>query len=177
MLTQPQVEPTAADVQRRSAKNPYVGGMFLILLGVFMLFGQLTQWNFSWTVLVALAAFFLLWGLLTRTFGLLIPGSILAGVALGAGLTESLLPLYFGSGSAGVFLLSFSAGWALMALLSVFTEGGFRWWPLVPGGIIAAVGAALMAGPQGLQLLSYMNYVWPLALMGLGVFLLLRRNR
>ena len=63
-----------------------------------------------------------------------------------------------------------------MALLSVFTNGGFRWWPLIPGGILAAVGLAMLAGPNGLLLLTYANFLWPLVLIGLGIFILLRRR-
>ena len=106
----------------------------------------------------------------------MIPGSILAGIALGAALTAPVFPGITDERSSGVFLLAFSAGWGLMALLSIFTKGGFRWWPLIPGGIIALVGAGLMAGSQGLLLLSYLNFLWPLVLIGLGIFIILRRR-
>jgi hypothetical protein len=174
MLAHPQNEPVVQE-QTPPARNRYVGGMILILVGVFLLVGQLTGWNISWLGVAGLAAIFLVWGLIVRTFGLLIPGSILAGIALGLALTVSYFPID-GVQSSGIFLLSFAAGWGLMALLSVFTEGGFRWWPLIPGGILALVGSAMLAGPNGLLLLSYANYLWPLALIGLGIFILLRRR-
>ncbi len=59
---------------------------------------------------------------------------------------------------------------------SVFTSGGFRWWPLIPGGILALVGLALLAGPNSLFLLTYASYLWPLVLIGVGIFILLRRR-
>ena len=175
MLTHPQVEPTSSEPSL-STRNRSVGGLVLILLGVFLLAAQITNWSMSWLVLAALAAIFLVWGLAIRTFGLLIPGGILAGLALGVALIERSVPLLSEVNSAGVFLLSFSLGWALLALLSIFTNGGFRWWPLIPGGILAVVGGALMAGPQGLFLLSYMNYLWPLVLIAVGIFIILRRR-
>ena len=176
MLTHPQSEPVATGEQLQQARNRYAGGIVLILLGVFLLISQLTSWNISWLGLAGLAAIFLVWGLVVRTFGLVIPGSILAGIALGAALTAPVFPGITDERSSGVFLLAFSAGWGLMALLSIFTKGGFRWWPLIPGGIIALVGVGLMAGSQGLLLLSYLNFLWPLVLIGLGIFIILRRR-
>ena len=175
MLTHPQVEPTSR-AAAPGTRNRAVGGLILILLGVFLLAAQITNWSMSWLVLAALAAVFLVWGLAIRTFGLLIPGGILAGLALGVALIERSVPLLSEVNSAGVFLMAFALGWGLLTLLSIFTDGGFRWWPLIPGGILAAVGGALMAGPQGLLLLSYMNYLWPLALIAVGIFILLRRR-
>ena len=176
MLTHPQSEPVSAEVQLHPERNRYAGGIVLILLGVFLLIGQVTSWNMSWLALAALAAIFLVWGLVVRTFSLVIPGSILAGLALGVALTGTVVPVIDGAHSTGIFLLAFAAGWGLMALLSVFTNGGFRWWPLIPGGILAAVGLAMLAGPNGLLLLTYANFLWPLVLIGLGIFILLRRR-
>jgi hypothetical protein len=176
MLTHPQSEPVNAEAPLRTERNRYVGGIVLILLGVFLLIGQVTSWNMSWLVLAALAAIFLVWGLVVRTFGLVIPGSILAGIALGVALTGTVFPVIDGAHASSVFLLSFAAGWGLMALLSVFTNGGFRWWPLIPGGILALVGLALLAGPNSLFLLTYASYLWPLVLIGVGIFILLRRR-
>ena len=176
MATHPQSEPTLSSEPSHPARNRYAGGIVLILLGLFLLVGQLTSWNISWLGLAGLAAIFLVWGLVVRTFGLIVPGSILAGIAFGVALNDSVFPAFVDEKSGGLFLLAFSSGWGLMALLSIFTNGGFRWWPLIPGGILALVGLALMAGPQGLFFLSYMNLLWPLLLIGLGIFLLLRRR-
>jgi uncharacterized membrane protein (DUF485 family) len=176
MLTHPQSEPALSSEQLHPERNRYAGGIILILLGVFLLIGQVTSWNMSWLALAALAAIFLVWGLIVRTFGLVIPGSILAGIALGVALTGTVFPVIDGAHTSGVFLLSFAAGWGLMALLSVFTSGGFRWWPLIPGGILALVGLALLAGPNSLFLLTYASYLWPLVLIGVGIFILLRRR-
>ena len=176
MFTHPQSEPVITGERSHPERNRYAGGIVLILLGVFLLIGQVTSWSMSWLALAGLAAIFLVWGLVVRTFGLVIPGSILAGIALGAALTGTILPVIDGAHASGVFLLAFAAGWGLMALLSVFTNGGFRWWPLIPGGILAAVGLAMMAGPNGLLFLTYANFLWPLVLIGLGILILLRRR-
>ena len=76
----------------------------------------------------------------------------------------------------GVFLIGFAAGWALISLLSLFTSDRLAWWPLIPGGILAAIGAVLMTGSAGLGLLTALGYAWPLALIGVGAYILLKRK-
>lgn len=75
-----------------------------------------------------------------------------------------------------MFLIGFAAGWALISLLSLFTGDRFAWWPLIPGGIMAAIGAIPMTGAAGLGLLTALGYAWPLALIGAGAYILLKRK-
>jgi len=75
-----------------------------------------------------------------------------------------------------IFLLAFAAGWLLIALLSPLTADGFHWWPLIPGGIIGGLGALILAGDAGLQVLRLLGYAWPLALIAAGAWILLRRR-
>ncbi len=150
------------------------GGTILILLGVALLIGPLTGWQFTWVALPTMAVIFLAWGLLMRSFGLIIPGGILAGIALGTTMIQFRPGLLDGPDNGGVFLLCFAAGWGLITLLSPLTEGGFRWWPLIPGGILAVVGTALLANQ--LQALAWLNIAGPLLLIGLGVWVIFRRR-
>ncbi len=150
------------------------GGAVLILLGVALLIGPLTGWQFTWLALPTLAVIFLAWGLIMRSFGLLIPGGILAGIALGTALMQARPGLLDGPDNGGIFLLCFAAGWGLITLLSPLTEGGFRWWPLIPGGIMAVIGTALMTG--NLYTLTWLNIAGPLLLIGLGVWVIFRRR-
>jgi hypothetical protein len=78
--------------------------------------------------------------------------------------------------SGGLFLVGFSLGWALMTLLSPLTIEHVQWWPLIPGGIMAAIGAILLLGGFGLQLLTLIGVAWPLILVVIGVYLLLKRR-
>ena len=150
------------------------GGTVLILLGVALLIGPLTGWQFTWLALPTLAVIFLAWGMIMRSFGLIIPGGILAGIALGTALMQNRPGLLDGPDNGGLFLLCFAAGWGLITLLSPLTEGGFRWWPLIPGGIMAVVGTALLTNQ--LHTLAWLNIAGPLLLIGLGVWVIFRRR-
>jgi hypothetical protein len=48
------------------------------------------------------------------------------------------------------------------------------WWPLIPGGILALVGGALLLGDAGLTFLTIVGQFWPLALVAAGLYLLWR---
>lgn len=156
------------------ARNRFAGGAILIILGIALLIGPLTNWRFSWAALPTLALIFLVWGLIVRQLGLLIPGGILAGLALGTTLTQT-LDVAGGTASGGVILLCFAAGWVLITLLSPLTVQGFVWWPLIPGGIMGFIGAALLTGQTAS--LMWLNYAGPLALIVLGIWLVVRRPR
>ena len=150
------------------------GGTVLILLGVALLIGPLTGWQFTWLALPTMAVIFLAWGMIMRSFGLIIPGGILAGIALGTALMQNRPGLLDGPDNGGLFLLCFAAGWGLITLLSPLTEGGFRWWPLIPGGIMAVVGTALLTNQR--HTLAWLNIAGPLLLSGLGVWVIFRRR-
>lgn len=153
-------------------------GVMLIAIGLLTFLSQIIDLpDIAWLVLPGLAMIFLIWGLITREIGLLIPGGILAGIALG---------IYFISGpyagqieenQGGIFLLAFSAGWALISLLSLLSKQGFQWWPLIPGGIIGLVGLAVMRGGAAMQLLEILGYAWPLILVAVGIHVLLQRRK
>jgi len=176
MATQLPTNREMKDERMPPQPNRYVTGLFLILLGAFLLVGQITGWEMTPVlVLGGLAAIFLAWGLVTRTFGLIIPGGILAGIGLGVYLAQNPFADLSGQETGSLFLLAFSGGWLLIALLSPLTNAGFQWWPLIPGGIIAAVGIALMAGFDP-AILAYLSYLGPLALVVLGIWVVLRRG-
>ena len=156
-------------------------GLALIAFGVLTLLGQLQlTLHVELLILPALALIFLAWGLITRIFGLLIPGGILAGIALGSYLVERPLAAAAEPIQGGVFLLAFAVGWFLIVLLSPFApssrHSSFRWWPLVPGSILALIGALLLAGDAEMRILTLLGYAWPIVLMALGVWLILRRR-
>jgi hypothetical protein len=160
-----------------SNRNSLIAGIAIIILGLIALVAQLGVRRLDgFLILPALAVVFLAWGLLTRTFGLIIPGGILSGVALGAYLVEGPLAGAAEPVSGGVFLLAFSLGWALIALLSPITERVFQWWPLVPGAILAAIGGLLLAGGSGLAILQAIGFIWPVILIAAGAYVLIRRK-
>lgn len=170
--------PTSSDLvpttHRPREHNRLAGGAVLIILGVGLWIGPLTNWHFSWLALPVLAVIFLTSGLIIRSLGLLIPGGILAGIALGTMMIDRAAGSIETVSNGGIFLLCFAAGWVLISVLSPFTDKGFRWWPLVPAAILAAVGAALVSGQ--IATLAWLSYLGPVALIGLGVWLIFRKR-
>lgn len=106
----------------------------------------------------------------TRQYGYLIPGGIMTG--LGAGIVAS---EYFtfksDEGTGGVIVLGLGLGflsiWVIGALVRVAQH---HWWPVIPGGILAAVGAVLLIGGEAVGLLDY----WGVVVIAIGLFVLWR---
>jgi len=158
-------------------RNRLIAGVALIAFGLLAIVPQVFDMDMLGLLfLPALAVVFLAWSLMTRTFGLLIPGGVLAGIGLGAFLIDGPLSNLAELETGGLFFLAFAAGWALILLLSPLTEEGFQWWPAIPGSVMVAMGGLLLAGDTGLQVLKVVGYLWPLALIVGGVALMTRRH-
>lgn len=155
-----------------------VGGIVLVAIGAVMLIGQFANSTFTGAlILPALAVIFLAWGISTRRAALMVPAGIFIGLSIGTWLMLSDWVTRNASDEAqgGIFLLAFAAGWAsISALTAIFTEET-HWWPLIPAGIMALIGTALLIGGTALQALAWLGYIWPLGLVAIGLFLLLRR--
>jgi hypothetical protein len=177
MSVQLPVSSTSNPDQPNATRHRVAAGVALIAIGLLLVLVQALKISIpGWLFLGGLGTIFLAWGLVTRTFGLVIPGCVLGGIGLGVFLTELSLSGVTDSASGGLFLLGFSLGWALLALLSPLTNERFQWWPLIPGSIMAAIGAILLLGGFGLQLLTLLGVAWPLVLVVIGVYLLLKRQ-
>jgi hypothetical protein len=135
-------EPGPAPAAGRYAeRRPIVGGLIVLGIGLFLLFGQHVpdagQWIPLFIGLIFLGAF-----VVRREYGFLVAGSILSGVGAGivlAGAAANAL-------SGAVFMLSMAAGfvsiWVVATLLRI---PGNHWWPFIPGGILALVGVIQLA--------------------------------
>lgn len=170
--------PEIVEPHRDGRRARIIAGVSLVTIGLLTL---VMQFGNSMTLgqyfLNALGLIFLIWGLTTDSFGLLIPGGVLSGIGLGTYLVSGPLSDVEGAATVAVFLLAFAAGWALITLLSGFTGEGLQWWPLIPGGIMAAIGGALLSGGFALEVLSWLGRGWPLGLVIVGLYLILRRNQ
>lgn len=165
------------DESAHPRRDRVVAGIALIGIGGVVFLAQVgNRPELAWIVVPALGLIFLVWGLVARTIGLLIPGGILAGIGTGLYLVTSTGADRSEENTAAIFMLCFAGGWALISLLSLATREGFQWWPLIPGGIIGLVGLALLGGGPAMQLLKVAGYAWPLILVGIGLYLLLRRR-
>ncbi len=167
----------SAEKSSRRMRGGIVAGGILILIGAISLLSRVTTFN-AMLYPLGLGLIFLAWGLLTRTSGLLIPGGVLTGIFAGSALME--IPMTGTSDPArgGVFLAVFAASWVLISLLSIYTESPRKgWtWPLFPAVALGLVAAALLAGETGMKALEYAGYGWPVVLIGVGIYLILKRN-
>ncbi|GIK57123.1 MAG: hypothetical protein HND44_19120 [Chloroflexi bacterium] len=157
----------------KNRKKETIGGIFLIGIGILVLiaqFGQLT--NLGMLFLPALGALFLVWGILTREGGLMIPGGILSGIGWGAYAISG--PYADGGGSAegGIFLVIFGLGFALITLLTALFTEETHWWALIPGGILATIGVAIMTNGVLLDVVQLVGKYWPLTLIALGLYVI-----
>ena len=156
-------------------RNRIISGLILILLGGLFLLDQFVQIPAMGNLfLPGLGIVFLLWGIVTRSSGLLVPGGILTGIGAGVYLMD-VLPLE-GEAEPGVFLLSFGGGFVLITLFSAIFTRETHWWALIPGGILAAIGGALFVGGTALDILEMVGKFWPVALILVGVWVILRRR-
>jgi len=153
----------------------WVAGLMLIAVGLFSLAGQFVRSEaLGLMVLPGLGLFFVVWGLVSRNAGLLIPGGILSGLGVGVYLIEQ--PLWYLNGSAegGVIVLSLAAGFVGVTLLTALATNRAHWWALIPASILGLVGAALLAGDEGLRVLETVGRLWPVVLIAIGGALILR---
>lgn len=164
--------------QSRRQHKGLVGGAILIIIGLATLLGQFGFVQFGEYVTGLVGAIFILAAFLRRKNGMLVPGGILLGINAGA-LLQGFHPTT--PAGSGAFLLAFAGGWLLISLLSgvlnrIDASSKVMLWPLIPGGIIGAVGGLLLMGPNGIYLLSQLSLVWPVVLILLGLWIILRRR-
>jgi len=175
--------PLSSDAQNngeldvRDARHRWLTGIALIAIGLLVLAVQFAESEtLGLLLLPSLGLIFLVWGSLARSVGLLIPGGVLSGIGLGVYLMAGPLSHLEGEVEGAVFMLSFATGWGLITLLSALVCRETHWWPLIPGGIMALIGGALLAGGPGLTVLEWAGKLWPLILIGLGAYVLVRRQ-
>lgn len=166
--------------QLKNQPNPTTrqigAGVAFIVIGTLLLVVQ--NFAFQWlglAVLPGLGLIFLVWGLVTRTPGLLIPGGILTGLGagvIGIDLWGAALPEM---NQGGIFMLAFAGGWGLITVLSALI-GKPMLWPLIPGGIMALVAAAIFGLNGAQQVLELAGRFWPVIFIILGLATLLRRR-
>ncbi len=151
-------------------------GVAFIVIGVFLLVAQnlALEW-LGLAILPGLGLIFLTWGLVTRTPGLLIPGGILSGLGIGAIAIDLWGAALSETAQGGIFLLAFAGGWGLITVLTALL-GKPMLWPLIPGGIMALISAALFGLTGAQQALEVASRFWPAIFIVIGLGTLLRRR-
>lgn len=146
----------------RPAPSP-LAGLILVAIGLALLANQLFDLNGT-VVLGALAAVFVVMLVVTREYGFLIPAAILTGLTAGVGAVT------LGQASGGAVLLGLGGAFFVVYVAGTLAFDRPHWWPLVPGGILTTLGAALVfGGPDGVQAVGRL---WPVILVVIGVLLL-----
>jgi hypothetical protein len=158
----------------RPHRAAWIGGAILVLVGLYLLAGQLFKADWLGTlILPLLGVIFIVWGAVSRSPGLFVPGGILTGLGAGVVLTEGPFAVWGEPAQGGIFLISLGAGFLLITLFVALFKQHFEWWPLIPGGILGVIGGAALGG----DVAKLLNYAWPLALIIVGIIVLLGIRR
>ncbi len=163
-------------------------GVFMIGIGTLILLAQ-QGWLGEHLVLYFLAvSFFSLYKFLGGAnhygnVGLLIPGLVLAAVALFATLEENLATAFLGP---GLFFVLLSGAFCAVYLVHTRRAGG-DWgrtkWPLIPASVLAGVAVLTSISEQlhTWRQSQFFSWIAPAALILVGLYLVLfkdtRRNR
>jgi ABC-type multidrug transport system fused ATPase/permease subunit len=119
---------------------------------------------------------FLWWGIVSRLFGLIIPGCLLLGSGSGVYLAWGDAIEVNGLAKTGVMLVCIAFAWALITVFSRVLTDKFVWWPLIPGGIIAMVGWGLYIGGNPNNAVNFIGNTGSIGLIIFGLYLLLLRR-
>ncbi|MBM3471122.1 MAG: hypothetical protein FJX73_10100 [Armatimonadetes bacterium] len=147
----------------------YVQGLVLIVVGVVLLLAMRALPVGDQSVLFV-GALLLVAYAFTGRYGLLVPAGIVTGLGAGIAARE-----WVGADRAPV-LLGLGVGFLFIYVVDLARSGrqAAEWWPLVPGGILVAVG--LLRIVRGAGILQAMTAWWPVLLVVLGIWLLVRRR-
>ena len=120
-------------------------GAALIAMGIILLLDQYFKTGWLALLILPVSGFiFIAWGMATRKFGLVIPGSLLAGLGTGSFLALTHFVTLSNLQRAGWLLVLFASGWILISFLSVRLTDRLAWWPLIPGSILGSLGICFL---------------------------------
>lgn len=172
MTTETKITTQSKSISPRSGR--IIGGALLILFGLLILAAKLFDLGLLLVAFPGLAMLAL--GIITRSSGWLIPAGILNGISLGIVAVEQ-----FKLGALieepAAFLLCFALGWFSIPVFSMLFTRERHLWALIPGGVMAIIGGTIAGGAAGLQVLSWFNYIFPAALILVGLLIIFRKNQ
>jgi hypothetical protein len=153
----------------RSQWWPIIPGIALLSLGVVIGFEELFPGS-DWIGSIFLGAlgltFCIIYAVNREQWWAVIPGGILLTLAVVAGLDKFLI----GELEGGIVMMGMGVTFAVVGLLP--TQHGPMRWAFIPGGVLFIIGIFLLT-PQ----LPVMNYIWPLAIILVGIYFILRNFR
>jgi pimeloyl-ACP methyl ester carboxylesterase len=109
--------------------------------------------------------------------GRVIAGSVTAGAVTALALTLGVFAGATESTITGSILLAFGLGWAMMAILSARRTSQPQRWAKVPAAAMTATGLGLLAARPGNAPLTTVNWVWPVLMLALVVWMVAAMRR
>jgi len=153
----------------RSQWWPLIPGLGLLSLGAIIAIEEIFP-AVDWAGAILLGgigiSFWVIYFLNRDNWWAIIPGGVLVTLAVVAGL-DSVVNSDTGG---GIFMLGLGATFGLVGLLP--TSQGRMKWAFIPAGVLIIIGVFIMT-----PLLPLLNYVWPVALILLGGYFILRNMR
>lgn len=152
-------------------------GPALIALGGALLLTRV--FDFGGLELPFLSAVLISLGALRRESAWFIPAGILAGNSAGAYLTDvsPLATTLSDEARDGVFLFACALGWVGVFVLSKWLGNVPNTWALIPALVMSVIGTLLLSAGAGERVLEAAGYLWPLGLVVLGAYLMLKAER
>jgi hypothetical protein len=158
-------------------KKNYWWSLFIVLISlavaIVFIIRQLSVLTFALAISLAIGIVFIIWGLFKKSIGLFIPGLLLITIGIGVYNGWATVGDVNGLRDTGIMLVWFSLGWILITVFSRVFYKTFVWWPLIPGGILAMVGAGLYIGGNPSNALGFLQNTGSIGLVLLGLYLIL----
>jgi hypothetical protein len=153
------------------ATGPYIVAALLIVIGGLALVANLTGAAITGlSIPLAIGIAFAVAYAMNQKYGFLVPAGVLTGFGTGL-LVASLLDI---ADSGAFILIGGGIGFLLIYIVDIVVSGSaLRWWPLIPGGILTAVGTSIAQQQEGLK---QVGMWWPVLRIALGLLLLFGRR-
>ncbi len=158
---------------REPTNQRALAGVILIVIGVLALVATLSHSEvIGLLVLPGLGLIFLVWGLLARRAGPLVPGAILTGLGLGVVCAQLVFAGAEGTRAGAIVVLGLGLGFLSIIPLTKLVAGDVHPWPVIPGGLLTLIAALLLIGGPALDVLTFLGTIWPVALIAAGIYVL-----
>lgn len=161
----------------RSQTWAMLPGAVLIGLGVMLFAAERVPEGYeSLTVIAGIGLILVVVALVTRAYGVLIPGGLMTGIGLGVSAVENLT--VEGLAAAGVILGGIGLGFVLVYLLDRLFLRASNAWPMIPAVLLIGGGAVFYFAARagvGAEAQEVLNLVWAALLIGFGLWILVRQ--
>lgn len=152
-----------------------IAGIVLLLVAVLALLERYVALNLGQIAPLLIGVAFLVWSLMARQVGMLIPAGILIGV--GAGLLAERMVTAGVAVDRALFFGCVAGGFALITLLAKLAFRQSVRWPLIPALVLAVIALVQLAGVEFREVGRLFRQLWPFAALALAAWLLLSSSR